>query len=188
MKTLLLSLNPYQVLALVAMAMLCVYALGCVVAAGLRWLVDMSVRRLRRTPATFIGLQEMLRGPPVELYNLTADIPGHPRGSTVSRQTLEAHGYKLGQVMVVGGNRGGKSAAGVTTPIIRSGAHVSACRSGDAGTSAGAPSQPKAAATTCATGALPTIAQPLAASPKGAFGCGDAPTWRAVVGSIFPKS
>lgn len=47
-------------------------------------------------PADFIGIQEGTgRIPGFELYNLTQDIPGHPAGSTVSRETLESAGYKL---------------------------------------------------------------------------------------------
>jgi len=30
-----------------------------------------------------------------ELWNLTADVPGHPKGSTVTRGTLEALGYQV---------------------------------------------------------------------------------------------
>lgn len=47
-------------------------------------------------PAIFVGIQENLPGkPPFEIYNLTEDIPGHPAGSTVVRQTLEAEGFVL---------------------------------------------------------------------------------------------
>lgn len=47
-------------------------------------------------PATFLGNQEMPGGrPPVELWNLTEDIPGHTKGSTVSRQSLEKAGYEF---------------------------------------------------------------------------------------------
>jgi hypothetical protein len=45
-------------------------------------------------PAVYVGCQD---GCGVvesfKLYNLTADIPGHPVGSTVSEQTLVAAGY-----------------------------------------------------------------------------------------------
>jgi hypothetical protein len=45
-------------------------------------------------PFEFLGIQRGEgRWPDIELYNLTAPIGGHPAGSTVSRQTLEAHGY-----------------------------------------------------------------------------------------------
>ena len=49
----------------------------------------------RLAPARFQGMQERLSGEPIELWNLTEDIPGHPRGSTVSRQTLEAKGFEV---------------------------------------------------------------------------------------------
>lgn len=51
-------------------------------------------------PAVFIGYQEGLPAtdtrdavPGFALYNLTADIPGHPVGSTVSADTLRAAGF-----------------------------------------------------------------------------------------------
>ena len=44
-------------------------------------------------PAVFIGVQNFGHGITVELFNLTADIAGHPVESTVSRQTLESAGY-----------------------------------------------------------------------------------------------
>ncbi len=46
-------------------------------------------------PAEFIGVQEMPGGPGFDLYNLTADIPGHPKGSSVSRETLEKAGFTV---------------------------------------------------------------------------------------------
>lgn len=51
---------------------------------------------LKPAPAVFIGMQSGcgLR-PDFALYNLTADIPGHPEGSTVSAQTLERNGFFL---------------------------------------------------------------------------------------------
>lgn len=33
--------------------------------------------------------------PDFDLYNLTADVPGHPVGSSVSAQTLTRLGYRL---------------------------------------------------------------------------------------------
>lgn len=46
------------------------------------------------TPAVFLGIQPGFKNlPPVELYNLLAPVGQHPTGSTVSRKTLEAHGY-----------------------------------------------------------------------------------------------
>jgi len=47
-------------------------------------------------PATFLGYQksdDQGLEQPLELWNLTADIPGHPVSSTVSRLTLEKAGY-----------------------------------------------------------------------------------------------
>ncbi len=53
-------------------------------------------------PAEFIGDQEGLPAkdgrpavPGFELYNLTADIPGHPKGSSVTRETLEKAGFEV---------------------------------------------------------------------------------------------
>ncbi|MFT3868662.1 MAG: hypothetical protein QM715_09195 [Nibricoccus sp.] len=46
------------------------------------------------TPAVFLGIQPGYKNlPPVELYNLLAPVGHHPAGSTVSRKTLEQHGY-----------------------------------------------------------------------------------------------
>lgn len=45
-------------------------------------------------PAKFLGVQPCYGfQPDIELWNLTADIPGHPTGSSVARETLEAAGY-----------------------------------------------------------------------------------------------
>lgn len=46
-------------------------------------------------PADFIGIQEGF-GPlhAEELYNLLTPVGAHPAGSTVSRTTLEKHGFK----------------------------------------------------------------------------------------------
>lgn len=46
-------------------------------------------------PATFLGLQPRVSGPPVALYNLTEDIPGHPKGSTVAAETLRKAGFDV---------------------------------------------------------------------------------------------
>lgn len=47
-------------------------------------------------PAVHIGDQEMPGGKPsIPLYNLTEDIPGHPKGSTVTGETLTRAGYDL---------------------------------------------------------------------------------------------
>jgi hypothetical protein len=50
----------------------------------------------RRAPAVWVGHQTWAgHAPIIELYNLTEDITGHPRGSTVSRETLEAAGFNV---------------------------------------------------------------------------------------------
>lgn len=47
-------------------------------------------------PATHLGDQEQAGGkPPIPLYNLHEDIPGHSKGSTVSGDTLTKAGYDL---------------------------------------------------------------------------------------------
>jgi hypothetical protein len=45
--------------------------------------------------AAFAGYQERPGGGALELWNLLVDLPGHPAGSTVTRQTIEAAGYAL---------------------------------------------------------------------------------------------
>lgn len=47
-------------------------------------------------PAIFLGLQPGAGAiPDFALYNLTAAIPGHPAGSTVSEHTLRSRGYSV---------------------------------------------------------------------------------------------
>ena len=47
-------------------------------------------------PAIFLGVQPGFRHlPPIELFNLLAPVGEYPVGSTVSRQTLESHGYRV---------------------------------------------------------------------------------------------
>lgn len=46
-------------------------------------------------PATFVVTQDFGAAGKVDLYNLTADIPGHAAGSTVSRETLERAGFEV---------------------------------------------------------------------------------------------
>jgi hypothetical protein len=61
-------------------------------------IVPVKPGSLGEAPAVFGGVQEGLpaRGvPDIELFNLTQEIPGHPAGSTVSRNTLEAAGYTV---------------------------------------------------------------------------------------------
>lgn len=56
------------------------------------WLLNKNP--LPVAPATYVGMQPGFRHiAPVELYNLTLPIGIHPAGSTVSRATLERHGY-----------------------------------------------------------------------------------------------
>ena len=46
--------------------------------------------------ATFVGIQEGFGAiPDFELWNLLIPVGIHPEGSTVSRATIEAHGYRL---------------------------------------------------------------------------------------------
>ena len=55
-----------------------------------------AVPALRLAPATFLGYQKLedARCSAVyELWVLTADIPDHPQGSTVVRETLEEAGF-----------------------------------------------------------------------------------------------
>ena len=45
-------------------------------------------------PAQFLGIQPGFEGQSaIELYVLLSPVAHHPVGSTVSRQTLERHGY-----------------------------------------------------------------------------------------------
>ena len=45
-------------------------------------------------PAVYLGTQPGFKNlPPVELYNLLVKVGRHPVGSTVSRKTLEDHGF-----------------------------------------------------------------------------------------------
>lgn len=45
-------------------------------------------------PAVFLGIQPGFdHHAPIELYVLLSPVGHHPVGSTVSRQTLERHGY-----------------------------------------------------------------------------------------------
>lgn len=47
-------------------------------------------------PATLLGVQEGFGPvPDIELWNLTADIPGYKAGGTVSRGTLIEAGFRL---------------------------------------------------------------------------------------------
>jgi len=47
-------------------------------------------------PAEFLGTQKGFKTvPDFDLYNLTQDIPSHPKGSTVTRETLEEAGFAV---------------------------------------------------------------------------------------------
>lgn len=51
---------------------------------------------MKPAPAIFIGVQEGFGPIPAqELYNLLTNVGTHPAGSTVTRQTLERHGYAV---------------------------------------------------------------------------------------------
>jgi hypothetical protein len=53
-----------------------------------------AVKNLRPAPAIFIGIQDGFGViPAIELYALTAPVGMHPVRSSVSRRTLESHGY-----------------------------------------------------------------------------------------------
>lgn len=56
-----------------------------------------QVEQVRQpAPAVWMGTQSGAGlVPDLDLYDLTADIEGHPAGSTVSGQTLVAAGYSL---------------------------------------------------------------------------------------------
>lgn len=48
----------------------------------------------RLAPAKFVGVQDGCGvRPSFELFNLEAPVGDHPQGSTVSRSTLESHGF-----------------------------------------------------------------------------------------------
>jgi hypothetical protein len=56
----------------------------------------MSLLAAMTAPAIYVGLQPGFRQqPPIELYTLLAPVGEHPAGSTVSRQTLEKHGFHI---------------------------------------------------------------------------------------------
>lgn len=53
-----------------------------------------AINSYRLAPARFIGLQDGFGlMPSFELYHLEAPVGVHPEGSSVSRETLERHGY-----------------------------------------------------------------------------------------------
>lgn len=55
-----------------------------------------SVASLFSAPAYFIGVQSGFDGAgSIDLFTLTRPVGEHPVDSTVSRQTLEKHGYHV---------------------------------------------------------------------------------------------
>lgn len=58
-------------------------------------------------PATYVGFQPgSTTIPGFDIFNLTEDIPGHTKGSTVSRQTLEEAGFTVPPAPVADPNSG----------------------------------------------------------------------------------
>ena len=45
-------------------------------------------------PATWLGWQPRSKGAPLALWNLTKDVPGHAKGSTVTAETLRSLGFE----------------------------------------------------------------------------------------------
>ena len=72
----------------------------------------------RQAPASFLGEQERLSGPPLQLFNLTADVTGHPKGSTVSRETLERLGYVVPGRQALPASSFGKPGSVPTIPQV----------------------------------------------------------------------
>ena len=82
-------MSPMHKLLFILFALMILFSLSGLLGVGLGWLIR------PRAPAYFIGWQPVPGGRPFALYNLTRAIPGHPAGSTVSRLTLEAAGYRV---------------------------------------------------------------------------------------------
>lgn len=62
-----------------------------------------AVKTPRLAPAVFIGIQDGFGVvPAIELYALTAPVGMHPARSSVSRRTLESHGYYVPPVSAKG--------------------------------------------------------------------------------------
>ena len=56
-----------------------------------------------KAPAHYIGTQEGFGTiKAIDLFNLTAPIPGHPVDSTVSRETLELAGFECPALPTIG--------------------------------------------------------------------------------------
>jgi len=62
---------------------------------GTKFVVNSRVPGVHTMTVVFTGLQEtgFPDFPAFSLYDLIEDLPAHPKGSTVSRNTLEGHGY-----------------------------------------------------------------------------------------------
>lgn len=59
-----------------------------------RFLAESTLNLKPLAPATYCGV--MTHGDlTVELWDLTEDIPGHPKGSTISESTLRDAGYSI---------------------------------------------------------------------------------------------
>lgn len=68
-------------------------------------------------PVVSIGVQKGAKGiPDMEYYNLTEDIPGHSKGSTLGRKQLERLGYTLPEE-----NKAAQSVTTVPPPLTREG-------------------------------------------------------------------
>lgn len=100
------SLNAFQKLSVVMLAITvgftCVYGVACVLGRLVGWFLEAvfgpdatreDPDRPALAPARWLGWQPMLGQPAIALYNLTAEIPGHPVDSTVSQDTLERAGF-----------------------------------------------------------------------------------------------
>lgn len=68
-------------------------------------------------PAVFLGVQPGYRHlPAIELFNLLVPVGEYPVGSTVSRQTLENHGYAVRFLQPSARGRGPRALAVVSRP------------------------------------------------------------------------
>lgn len=99
-------LNPLEKLAIVMIVIgvgfPVVYGIACLLGRLVGWFLEAvfgpdaareDPDRPALFPARWLGWQPMLGQPAIALYNLTAEIPGHPVDSTVSQDTLERAGF-----------------------------------------------------------------------------------------------
>lgn len=65
--------------------------------------IAVRLQRARATiPAYFAGIQSGFGNvADIELWTLTEPVGIHPAGSTLSRQTIEAHGYVLPRALIL---------------------------------------------------------------------------------------